>query len=97
MSDRDLHFLGSNCASHGGGYVTDYQAEGARSVRDKSFIAHHNASSLLRLGAAADIKVDIRLGDTQLLKESGGHAGIIMLASVHKPISQCAARLTSQF
>ena len=80
MGDGDAQVAGGQGGSDSGVDVAD-DDEQARPVLDEQRMQRqHDLGDLLGGGAGADLQVDVRGGNAQLLKEHAIHEKVIMLA-----------------
>ena len=70
MRHRHPQLAGSDGTGHGRGHVPDDKAEVALFFQQHFFIRHHNGGGLFSLGAGADLKIDVRIGNAEFFEET---------------------------
>ncbi len=65
--------------------------ESLRSLDQQPLVARHDRRGLLGLRARADLEIDVRRGNAELVEEIARHARVVVLAGVDETIAQPAA------
>lgn len=82
VGDGDAELLGHDRAGERGVHVAHHHDEVGPVLHAHPLEGHHDARSLLRVRAAANAQVVVRLRDAELLKEDLAHAVVVVLAGV---------------
>ena len=90
MRHRHTQLARHDGASHGRSYIPHHQAKVAALLQQDLLVARHDGAGLLGLRARAHFKVDVGLGNAQLLKKATRHCLVVMLAGVDQAVAQRA-------
>ena len=85
MHDRNPGLRSYHRACGGRIDIADHDDPIGTLLGDDPFVADHDPARLLRVRAAADLEMEIRLGHAEVTEKGVRHPGVVVLAGVDNP------------